>query len=195
MTGSRRRWWLLRALRRGRVARPVDRAEAWVAIACLLLLVLAAHPIAGLARSVHDTNAAAFAQEAATRHVVDGVALSSSQTATRGLGSAYQVQVQWFARNETRSQVVRVDHAVDTGDRVPIWLDDTGKITTAPRTDADAQADAIAVGAIVWLAAVAAGLAALAVLRRVLDRVRYRAWDRGLRALVDNDGGWATRNS
>ncbi|MET0451011.1 MAG: hypothetical protein ABW137_04170 [Mycobacterium sp.] len=190
-----RRWWLLGALRRGRVVRTVDRVEAWTALAVIVLVLVGIHPVAGFARDVYTTNSAAFAAEAATRHTVQAVAVNASQTATRGVGSAYQVQVQWFAGNETRDKVVRIDRAVVAGEHIPIWVNDAGQVTTPPRTDADARTDAIGAGAIVWLVTVAAGAAALTAFRRVLDRLRYHAWDRGLRALADNDGGWATRNS
>ena len=43
-----------------------------------------------------------------------------------------------------------------------------------------------------WLLCLAAVAGALEVLRRVLDRVRHRGWDRDLRLLVDNGGGSST---
>jgi hypothetical protein len=183
------------ALRRGPIARTVDRVEAYAVIACLLLLAFAVHPAMGVAHDVYESSSAAFAKEAATRHTVDAVALASGRSAAQGPGAAYSAHLQWFGRNETHDKVIRMDHPVKAGDHVKIWVTDEGEATAAPRSDSDARSDSVGAGVVVWLAALVAAACALAVLRRGLDRLRYRAWDRGLRTLVDDDGGRATRNT
>jgi hypothetical protein len=195
VTAGTRRWWLRGALRRGPIVRTVDRIEAYAVVACIVLLAFAVHPAVDVAQSVYTTSSAAFAKETATRHLVEAVALEAGRPTAQGPGAAYSAHVQWFSRNETHDKLIRMDHAVKSGDHVRIWVTDEGKATSPPRNDSDARADSVGAGAVVWLAALAAGLCALAVLRRGLDRLRYRAWDRDLRTLVDNDGGWATRNT
>lgn len=161
-----------------------------------VLLALVAYWCVGLGHVIDAERAALFAREAATRHSAEATAVSAAKAPTPTQAPGYTVHVQWVSQNVTHDDVMRVSRDVRPGDKVPVWLDEQGKLTQAPRTAADATADAVASAVLLWLVALSAVVGALYGLRRLVDRARYRAWDRDLhRLLVDNDGGWATRNT
>jgi hypothetical protein len=189
------RWWQLRALRRSPLSRFVDRVEAVAAIAALAILIFVGLQCAHFSQSLYRDRAQTFAAEAATRHPAEATALSSTKPTTPGPAPGYAVQIQWFAQNATHDGTLRLNHEVKTGDHVRIWLNQRGELTQAPRTDVDARTDAIGSAALLWLVAVSIAIGLLTVLRRVMDRIRYRAWDRSWRLMVDNGGGWATKNT
>jgi hypothetical protein len=190
------RWWNVRTLGRHPLTRRVDRLQAWAVVAGIVLLIVAAHQAAGYSDTAYAERSQTLAAEAATHHPVEATALSASTSVAKGPVSAetlvYPDHVQWFANNATHDEVVNVDHPVRAGERVGIWLDDKGKVTTSPPSNDVAHADAIGMAAVLWLLCLAAVAAALVILRRVFDRARHRGWDRDLRLLVDNGGGSST---
>jgi hypothetical protein len=176
------------------LVRRIDRLEAAVAVLAVMFAVIAIPSAVDFGHTVYAARAQKYAAEAMMRHPVDATALSDSVSGDRPPSSSF-VHVQWFAGNETRDKVVHVPRPVTTGDHVRIWVDDNGDATPAPRTRADARVDAVVEAAAGWLAAAALCAIAVAVLRRILDRVRYRRWDRDFRLLIEDGGGKATRNT
>ena len=83
---------------------------------------------------------------------------------------------------------------VNTGAELTVRLGQGGRFEPAPLTAVDASINATGVGSAVWrFVAVASFLTSLAI-RRLLDRVRIRGWDRGLHLLALGDDGWANRH-
>jgi dipeptidyl aminopeptidase/acylaminoacyl peptidase len=188
-----RRWWLVRALGRSRVVRAVDRVEAFAVVASLAMVVSAALYCATLADSFYASRSHTVAVEAATRHLVDATAVAASTADPKTVQQAvqrYTVHVRWLAQNVTREKDLRLDHAVKAGDHVPVWLDDRGNATTPPLTDVGAHGDAVGAAALLWVLVTSVIGGAVVLLRRLLNGVRYRSWDRALQwLLVDNGGG------
>jgi hypothetical protein len=197
MTLNPRRWWLVRALGRNHMVRAVDRVEALAVLAGVLLVAMVGLQCSSISDSVYASRSRTIAAEAATRHQVEATVVTDSTAdakTTQQSAQRYSTQIRWFAQNTSRDKVVKLAQPVKAGDHVPVWLDEHGNASTPPRTDADARADAV--GAVALLLALAAGLAfgAVALLRWLLDRLRYRSWDRGLHwLLVENGGGPTTR--
>jgi hypothetical protein len=195
--GRRRRWWVVRALRGHPLARLVDRLEALAVVAAIVLVAGAVFAALACHDVVYASRSETIAAEATARHPVEATAIHADKPKPRGPGPAstaqYSVHVEWFAQNATRDGVVKADRVLKPGDRLRIWVDDRGEVTRAPRTDADARADAAVVSVLLWLLCAAVVAGAMAALRRALDRVRYRGWDRSLRLLIEDSGGSSTR--
>jgi dipeptidyl aminopeptidase/acylaminoacyl peptidase len=193
-----RRWWLVPALGRSRVVRAVDRVEALVVVASLALVLFAALYCSSLADAFYTSRSHTVAAEAATHHRIDATATAASTAEPKTVQQAiqrYTVHVRWLAQNVTREKDLTLDHAVKAGDHVPVWLDDRGNATAPPLTDADAHGDAVGAAALLWVVATSVIAASVFVLRRLLNGVRYRSWDRALQwLLVDNGGGPSARS-
>jgi hypothetical protein len=191
-----RRSWTVRALGRHPLTRRADRVQAWAVVGAVVLLIFAAHHAADYSRTAYAARSQTYAAEAASRHPVDATAVTDGSTSTKGPISAatltYSAHVQWFTHNATHDGMVKVDHPVKAGEHVGIWVTEDGTVTTPPLTDDNAHADAIGVAALMWLMCVALVGGAFEMLRRGLDRVRRRAWDRELQLLVDDCGGSST---
>jgi hypothetical protein len=57
-------------------------------------------------------------------------------------------------------------------------------------------ATAVDVAVVVWLSVTGLCIGAVMLLRRILVWIRFRSWDREIRALLaDNGGGWAKRSA
>lgn len=188
------RRWTQRAFGRTPLARRADRIEAWAVFVVLVLSVMAVFPAVLLGEAGYAARSHTSAAEASSRHRVDAVAVGNAKTDPTMSDSApakFSVPVRWFAQNASRDAEVKIDRPVKAGDHVPIWVNDRGKVTTAPLTDDDVHVVAIGTAALVWLVAVILLGGAFAVLHRALDRSRNRGWDRGLHELVGNGGGSA----
>jgi hypothetical protein len=193
-----RRWWLLRAVCRHPLTRLVDRVEAGVVTVAAALVMLSTCWVVGLHDTVYAQRSRTIAAEAATRHPVQATAIELSRSGARQPGTGtptYFVRVEWFADAATREDVIETNRAAEAGDRMRIWLDREGRVTDPPSTNTDARADALGVAALLWLVSAAMIVGAVAILRQVLDRCRYRGWDRTLRLLIDDGGGSSTRRA
>jgi len=193
--GRRRRWWLSSVFTSNPLARRVDRAEGW-AVGVALAVVIGAVPVSiDVSHTIQASEAKTIAVAAATRHPVDAVAVTASEAKTRGTATTYWARLQWFDRSVTHQDTVRVPQPMKAGDRIPIWVDDTGKRTTPPRTEADARAGGIGAGLMLWLMVAALTGWAVSLLRRLFDRLRYRGWDRDIQVLVGYGDGSNAHNS
>jgi hypothetical protein len=196
MRGYRRRWWLSGVFTSNPLARGVDRAEGW-AVGVALAVVIGAVPVSiDVSQAIQASEAKTIAAAAATRHPVDAVAVTATEAKTRGTATTYWAHLQWFDRSVTHQDTVRVPQPMKAGDRIPIWVDDdTGNRTAPPRTEADARAGGVGAGLMLWLMTAGLTGGALSLMRRLLDRMRYRRWDRDLRVLVGDSGGSNAHNS
>jgi uncharacterized membrane protein len=192
------RWWAKCAFGRGPLLRSADRVEAWGLVVAFVAVVAAAVPAMALGHLGYAERAQTIAAESAARHSVQAVALSDStadpaQVESTSTSASFLAQVRWTAQGVAHDGYSKVEQPVRAGQPVRIWLDDAGKVTTPPQTDADAQVDAMGTVGIVWLGFAALISVAMAMFRTALGRARDRRWDRGLQALVDDGGGSAAQ--
>jgi hypothetical protein len=103
--------------------------------------------------------------------------------------------VQWTEGTRVRTEQITSPSMAKTGDSLTIWLNDAGKVVAAPLTVADAKLSAGVATGTVWGALVVFAALAAFLIRRGLDRSRYRSWERELHLLAYNDDGWANRNT
>jgi hypothetical protein len=191
---NQRRWWTACALRRSPLIRRIDRIEAGAVLVALLLAFFAVPHASTLGHKVFAGEAEKIAIESASRHPVDAIAMQPSAPQS-GRPVATSVPVRWFADNQTHDKVIPIDRPVRAGEHVHIWLDNRGNVTPPVRSVDDAKRDALVTAVAAWIAFAALCATAVVAVRYVLDRCRYRRWERDIRILVDNDGGWAQRNT
>lgn len=154
----------------------------------ILPVVLSAGAIA------YDDGIRTAEREAHSRHQVQALVVDGVGLPTEFDTPAY-VNAQWQEGPRTRTELIVAPATVKPGDHTTVWLDDTGKVVTAPQKPGDATVNAVAVAVTLWTTAVAASALAAYLVRRGLDRVRDRAWNRELVLLAHNDDGWANRRS
>ena len=189
------RLWTARAVRRSPLTRVADRVEAWSVVTAFFMLVGAVIPALAIGQLGYEARLRTVAADAASSHSVEATAQGNSMADPSGAESpttTFMVNVQWSAQNITHETVARVDGPVKAGDRVQVWVNDQGNVTTPPPTDTDARVMRIGTVALTWLMFAALIVGALALLRIRLNQVRDRRWDRGWRDLVENGGGSAT---
>ncbi len=192
------RWWTTRAFGRNPLARGADRFEAWAIVAGILVLIAAIYPAMAVGQLGYAASSHSIAVEAATRHPVEATAVGTSRTdptMSDSTTATFLVPVRWQAENGTHDATTKAEQPVKAGDKVRIWLDEKGRITSAPLTEVDARIEMIGTVVLSWLIACAIVGGAFVVLRRALHHSRDRGWDRGLLELVDNGGGSTTRKS
>jgi hypothetical protein len=189
-----RRWWTACALRRSPLIRRIDRIEAAAVLVALLLVLLAVPHASSVGHKIFAGEAEKIAVQSATRRPVEAIATQPSAPQS-GRPAATSVAVRWFADNQTHDKVIPIDRPIRAGERVDIWLDNRGNITPPVRSIDDAKRDALVTAVAAWIAFAALCAGAVVAMRHVLDRCRYRRWERDIRILVENDGGWAQRNT
>ncbi|MCU7726010.1 hypothetical protein ODJ79_19980 [Actinoplanes sp. KI2] len=162
----RRLGWHRNPLRRGS-----DRVEAWLNAVLLITLALAGSAMAvGTSRGAYRAEEKAAAWDRTHRFEVWAV-LVSKPAAPQGTA-----QARWKAPDGSpRTGPVTAALSTAAGAWVPIWVDETGAVSTAPPHHSPAT-HAAGVGAVTLLL-VAAALAAIWLFcRRLLDRQRLRTW-------------------
>jgi hypothetical protein len=188
VTRNRRRWWVLRLLTRNPLLRPVDRVEGWAVLLVVGSLVAAVFLAFHVSDRVTLSEAAAIKREVATRHSVQAGVVAPAERRQQGAATTFWAHLQWFNGSETQDATIRVPHSVKPGDHVQIWLDDHSDVTSAPRSPDDAAASGTGAGILLWSVLAGLGIWLLTLLRKVLDRRRYRAWDQALVELAGYGG-------
>ncbi|WP_460938975.1 Rv1733c family protein [Phycicoccus ginsengisoli] len=168
----------------GTLVRGSDRVEAATRLAVLLVLAALVPVLVGLGLAVDRNLVAEAAQQRAGGHEVVAVLQEDTRPLVLdGAGEMVAVPVQVRARWElpgggSREGLVPAARGLRAGAQVPTWLDHRGWPAPRPLSAARAAAISLLVAASGWMAA-GGGLAVLALLvRRGLDRQRYRAWAR-----------------
>lgn len=184
--------WYLRALGLNPLVRAVDRIEA-LAVLGIVVTALMAIPVAVSAGAlVRGWGMQTAEQEADNRHPVQATVVEGVGLPTDFETPAF-VDAQWHEGTRTRTESVAGTATVRVGDRMTIWLDHDGKVVAAPLTPADAELNAVAIAVTFWIGMVLCSALGSHMIRRGLDRARDRAWEREIRLLTHNDGGWANR--
>ena len=178
-----------RLLRRfGAVRNPLvrrsDRVEG-ILVAIVSLIALIALPFAMMIGSADiSSETAASDTQLQSRHQVTATVLATAAQPAASVGDSApianttRVNAVWQPPNSAqRTGVITVPSASAVeGATTDIWLDDTGKQTTAPLTHADAVTNGVLVAAFSWLCAIGLLAGAFWVARRVLDRRRSARW-------------------
>jgi hypothetical protein len=168
--------------------RATDLAEAWVALAALLLILLLAPVIGSLVGgATQDTLKESVREQRAARHLVTatvirkagGSALEADPEASSGRDLRTQVLAHWTAPDGTRRQgpaMASID-SPQRGDRFTIWTDPQGRIVARPLDSATAATHSVLAGfgAALLLMGLVEGGRRLIVWRMV--RRRYARWD------------------
>ncbi|MCV7421867.1 hypothetical protein H7K45_15060 [Mycobacterium yunnanensis] len=186
------RWWVTCALGRGPLLRRADRVHAWGLVIGFAAMIAAIAPAVAVGQVGYTARAQTIAAEAATRHPAEAIAMSDSTadpTQIESGSTSFLAHVRWTARDGAHDDYTKLEQPVKAGQPVRIWLDDAGKPTTPPLTDADARVVAMGTAAIVWLGLAAVIGVGVAMLQMAVNRARDRKWERGLRALVDDVDG------
>lgn len=191
---ARRLSWYLRALGRNPLVRAGDRLEA-LAVLGVLVVALMAVPVAGRAESHFlDIGVRSAEAQAQTRHSVAAVVVVGSTGLSTDFDGPAYVRAQWRDGAQVHTENVISPSIVKAGDPLQLWLDDKGRVVTAPMTAGDAKLSAICAAALLWTALVSLAVLAAVTVRVKLDRSRDRAWERELHLLAHNDDGWANRH-
>lgn len=173
--------------RRNPLCRATDLAEAWVALAALVLILLVA-PVAGslvtgaaqdaLQRSVREQHQERHKVTATVVRKLDGSPLDADPETSTGRDLRNRVLADWTAPDGTPHQEPVLASLKDPrqGDRFPIWTDRHGRLVARPLDSATASTHAFLAG--LGAALVAGGLVEggrrLIVWRMV--RRRYARW-------------------
>lgn len=186
------RWWLARLLGRNPLLRTADRIEVLV-IVCAVMVSLLAIPVAGaVGTATYDAHHRLYAREAQTRHLVTGTVTDTSVTDTGGVDPpatrTVTVEPTWPSGNAYRAGRIERTDPVEIGDRVQIWVDDTGNLTRPPTPMSRAGNEAILLGYAMWYGATLAAASLVMFVQNRLDRVRDAEWDREIESLADNGG-------
>ena len=178
---------LLRGLGWGRnpLRRGSDRIEGWLNLVLILVLLIAGTSLAThFSRSAYRADIRAAAWERAHRHVTLALLLEkpvgapSAPVLQAGAPTApvLTADARWSGPNHTvHGGRVPAGEANVAGDRIQIWVDDSGALTAPPaRRRPVAEATQAAAAVVLILAIVLAAIRMIA--RRVLDRRRLRSW-------------------
>ncbi|WP_405577791.1 hypothetical protein [Streptomyces sp. NBC_01092] len=168
--------------------RATDLAEAWIALAALLL-ILAVTPLIGalVGGLAQDALQESVSEQRASRHMVtatvvrkvEGTSLEVDPEAATGREMRTRVVADWTAPDGTAHQG-RVMASLDSprpGDRFPMWTDQRGHTVARPLDSATAATHAVLAGfgAALLTAGLVEGGRRLVVWRMV--RRRYARWD------------------
>jgi hypothetical protein len=194
-TFARRFRWHLRALGFNPLVRASDRLEALTVLAVLVTALFAIPVGTQAATQVYDAGVRTANEQARSRHFVEAVAVEGSASMPADFDSPAYVRAQWHEGTRLRTERVITPATVKAGESLKLWLDDTGKVVAAPLTTDDAKLSALGVAGTVWVVIVVCSALVAFVIRRGLDLLRDRAWERELHLLAHNDDGWANRHT
>ena len=147
--------------------------------------------VAGAAGAeVHDAERHADVMQAQTHHLVSAT-VTEVGTATNFDGSEIpMVRARWVAGNGPHTDYFQWRNDVKPGDRIQIWVDDSGNHVNSP-APLRPVLDALTVAASIILLAVTLLTSMLGLMRWRLQRARDAQWDREIGSLADNGGGRA----
>ncbi|WP_167099729.1 hypothetical protein [Mycobacterium sp. DL592] len=181
--------WLWRLFTRNALVRTSDRVESLVSILAVALVLLAL-PLAGaIGTEVHASRSAAYQEQVRTRHTVAATVLDDSTSTVRPYEVSFDVHARWYDHGVAHEDVFGWDRPAGVGEKLTIWVDEAGAYTGPPMPPRRAASDGIVAGVVLWLSVLTVVASVTGLVRFRLERRRHAQWDRGLRALVGDDGG------
>jgi len=187
------RGWLARLCGRNELVRRSDRLETRVMALAATAAMFAVPVIAAFGTSVKDARTSVYVEQAHSRHQATATALENATLHVQVYSQTLEVPAQWPTEGRVHVATVTPPDMVRAGDRFAIWVDKSGNHVEAPSLLSQAVSDAIGSATLLWLTMTGALAGAVYLLRRKLNRSRYREWDRELISLAGNDGGRANR--
>lgn len=161
--------------------RTIDRVERTV-IMVGVLAVLAVIPLAiHLSSAVHDAVRTDGERQAGIKSKVDATLVEDARSepvAGEPGAKQFVAEASWQTNTgQTYRGVLDTGYDAKSGDTIPVWIDTSGKATSAPRTSADADVSAAMTGFGVITGAVLLIGIAVIVIRSRLNRTRMNQWD------------------
>lgn len=162
--------------------RPADRAEAWLRLT-VLILILAVVPVAAVIASRtadHLFTRVGQAQQSADHQVSAVITQSPPATAIDPYVAVPDswVPARWTAPDGTaRSGEVLAPIGSYSGSVVHIWVNVSGTVVNPPAGHQDVVSEVAVTVTVTIVALIAALLGVLGAARHFLDRLRFRAWD------------------
>lgn len=157
-------WPILRAFSPNPLVRVSDRVESVVRLLATAVTLLAVAVAGAAATAVHDS------------HGTDNPVQTSAA-------------VRPSAEQTGNSSVVNVPQPVTYGYGVDIPMNGDADQLDRPAPTISAEVHAAWVGLALWLCVAAAAATAVAATQAILDRVRYKAWQRAIDILVGDGAG------
>jgi hypothetical protein len=163
--------------------RTSDRVE-FASRVLLALALLLAVPLGLLAGAVaHTAVGAVEQQQAATRSPAIATLLTDAPTSGYA-GVSVPTSATWAVPGGAiRTGTVEAPAGAATGSTVDVWVDGAGRLTDRPLTDGEVTGQAVVIGVLVGLAVLIAGMTSHLVVLWVLDRRRFRRWEKGWTAV------------
>lgn len=157
-----------------------DRIEKTGRRICVVVVVLGMPLAVTLAWAAHHAAADDAEHYAATLHRAEATTLAAAPSADSPYPAPPPtVAARWTGPDGSRHRgTVQVPEGTDAGRRVPIWTTSSGELAAAPPTSGRLIAEAIMLAVKLMLGVAVAAIGAFFLLRRLLDRHRYREWDR-----------------
>ncbi|MBS1691049.1 MAG: hypothetical protein JST91_02290 [Actinobacteria bacterium] len=176
--------WYRRAFDRNPLIRTTDRIEAVVLMLAITAMLLTTAVAAALATSVQDSRAQIYEQQHLTRHAVTATATADSRTETSYGSAAYIATARWNSDGIERTAEFEWPTALEAGQKIDIWVDDSGKRVPPPAPITQALLDAVMVALCLWIITFVALAGTARMLLGRLNRRRYEEWDEALDLLV-----------
>jgi hypothetical protein len=192
---ARLRLWRAIVLGKNPLVRRNHQVQGAFVILAIVVSACAVPYAAGMRGTYSTANTRAIAEQAATRHRADAIAVADSSSVTNRFNAVRTVQARWVANAELRTDSVKTTRVLKAGDHFSMWIDTDGNPAAAPKEGSSASGNAAAAAVILWLciAASCAGLVSIAGI--ALSRRRDREWDRELQEFAGRNDGWADRRS
>lgn len=174
------RWWRCGPWSTSPLMRWPDRlASAVRLIAALVMLVSV--PVAGaLGTTAYTDDAALIRAEHAQARSVEALVLERPVYTPAHLR---QAPVRWESASGPVEETVPVSRTVAQGERITVWLDESGKAVGAPRSPAAAVMNGIGVAAVVLVGAALSTWCLVVLTDRIVAYRRGVEWDRELLAM------------
>ena len=182
--------WPFGGLSRTGLPRISDRVESIVVLTAAVFAVVAIPFVATVGVSVRDYQISQAAAVAASVRPTTATVIGKPELSTANLFHAeWSVPVRWDIDGAPHDDTIDSHVKPEVGEPMSIWVDRNGRPGRAPAPAASATANGISVAVMLWLAALAADVGAVQLLRWRLDARRSGQWERELQALADDGGG------
>jgi hypothetical protein len=164
----------------GPLKRTSDRLEvlARVVLAGVLLSAVAialAVATASYTEARSEADAQAAERQQVNAELVDDA--SVSQQDAEGVPNVWGATATWTGPDGVlHTDVIPVDVRAKAGSTHTIWIDRDGERTTRPLSDEDVSGQTVGIAVLTYLCISSAAIGAFLLLRRQLDRSRFRRW-------------------
>jgi hypothetical protein len=163
-----------------------DRVDRLVLTLAVLVSLLAVPIAGGVGLAVYETNREIYAQQALTRESVTAT-VTDEPVSPDLRRNTVRVSVEWFWAATRHTGVTRASPTVKAGDPVEIWVDENGKMVSAPKPPTTATLDATVVAAFTWVTVAAVAAFVVAGVRALNARMREDAWQRVVDRILERD--------